>query len=436
MSLPTEVVEIIIEDFISDHIEYSRWIKSDSDDFTPQFHLAPLLRVCRIWHDVAERYLYRSIAVGSRALVTPPRAISRREHRPMYGLLARRTRSYTPYYYEQDVYNFERHGYEFADRLLATLTTSPRLAAMVKTLRLGIELVNLQELPEWTHTNIRILHFCPNVEHVEIRGFEYTALDALAYVLKEKSLVSLCISSRNLQSNLPQRRVGRFAHVIDMVRKWPRLRRLRVEDFLDPERREDPRWFHAGQFARCCPELQEIIFTGDGPLYDFEFKTLRSICRRVVKFSASLYAKKPGRGGESARVVLCKCLRTWSYTLEYLKLDVLNFRGENPALTKAISGLRMLRELQVSGVKLGLAPISQLPYLERVACLAIYSWRELEYLLEDRSKYPSLAIIVLSLMNSHAFDERIKDICFRREIELREWNYCSPGATSKAGFLL
>lgn len=40
-------------------------------------------------------------------------------------------------------------------------------------------------------TNVRILQLCPNVEHVEIRGFEASELDALVNVLKRKSRSSL-----------------------------------------------------------------------------------------------------------------------------------------------------------------------------------------------------------------------------------------------------
>lgn len=50
-------------------------------------------------------------------------------------------------------------------------------------------------------TNVRILQLCPNVEHVEIRGFDPSELDALVNVLKDKSLISFRISSQTLSGN-------------------------------------------------------------------------------------------------------------------------------------------------------------------------------------------------------------------------------------------
>lgn len=59
-SLPIEILESIIDDFILEYAYIAR-VRA----FLPRWYLIPLLRVCRLWHAVTEKYLYRSIAVGS-----------------------------------------------------------------------------------------------------------------------------------------------------------------------------------------------------------------------------------------------------------------------------------------------------------------------------------------------------------------------------------
>lgn len=430
MSLPTEIVELILEDFISEHPMDRTDL--DSIGFIPQWYLTPLLRVCRLWNEVAEKYLYRSIAVGSK--VRPPQ-LSRIKGESMHNYLTRKALLH------EDVYS-KRDGHELAEGLLATLTTSPRLAALVKTLQLGIQITNDDEKsPEWTRTNIRILQLCRNVENVEIRGFDHTELGLLVDVLKEKSLVSFCISKRSLPSARPctRRRVGTFSQILGMMGKWSRLQRIRVEEFLDDVRSEDSLSMDTAQSSEWCPELQEIIFRGTS-LFDFEFRALRSTSCGVTKLSVSLYGERVGERGVAAIDGLCECLRKWSSTLEYLKLDALEYRIASQSLNEAITGLRSLRELQVAKLRLELASISQLPQLIRFACLQPYHWTELESLLKDSSRFPSLTFIALLLRGLDEFEERIEDLCNRREITLEEWDhswfYEFGDPALAAGFLL
>lgn len=58
MLLPTEVVKLIIEDFtyISEHP--TEGIKLGPIEFFPQWYLAPLLTVYRLWHTMTEKYLF------------------------------------------------------------------------------------------------------------------------------------------------------------------------------------------------------------------------------------------------------------------------------------------------------------------------------------------------------------------------------------------
>lgn len=276
-------------------------------------------------------------------------------------------------------------------------------------------------------TNIRILQLCRNVENVEIRGFDHTELGLLVDVLKEKSLVSFCISKPRLPYGRPctRIRVGIFSQILSMMKKWSRLQRIRVEEFLDDVRSEDSLSMDAAQSSECCPELQEIIFRGTS-LFDFEFRALRSTSCGVTKLSVSLYGKRVGERGDAAIDGLCECLRKWTSTLEYLKLDVLVYDTASQALTEAITGLRSLRELQVANLRLELASISQLPQLIRFGCFQRYPWAELESLLEDSSRFPSITLIALLLGGSDRFydpdrfENQIKRMCTRRKIRLVE----------------
>lgn len=210
-----------------------------------------------------------------------------------------------------------------------------------------------------------------------------------------------------------------------MMKKWSRLQRIRVEEFLDDVRSEDSLSMAAAQSSECCPELQEIIFRGTS-LFDFEFRALRSTSSGVTKLSVSLYGKRVGERGDVAIDGLCECLRKWTSTLEYLKLDVLVYDTASQALTEAITGLRSLRELQVAQLGLELASISQLPQLIRFGCLRRYPWAELESLLEDSSRFPSITLIALLLGGSDRFydpdryENQIKRMCTRRKIRLVE----------------
>lgn len=65
-SLPTEVLEMIIEDFIC---KYTEPMPKDlvKVKFIPRWYLTPLLRVSKRWYAVCAKYLYCSVAVGGSA---------------------------------------------------------------------------------------------------------------------------------------------------------------------------------------------------------------------------------------------------------------------------------------------------------------------------------------------------------------------------------
>lgn len=75
--LPVEILESIIEE-ITFHYKDAPSIMSWRIKFVPQWYLTPLLRVCKLWHVVSERILYRSISVGRKFTRGKTRRIGRR----------------------------------------------------------------------------------------------------------------------------------------------------------------------------------------------------------------------------------------------------------------------------------------------------------------------------------------------------------------------
>lgn len=72
------------------------------------------------------------------------------------------------------------------------------------------------------------------------------------------------------------------------------------------------------------PNLQESILPG-AALLEFELLALRSICGNVTKLFTSLFTERVGGRGNAAVDTLYECLRAWSSTLEYLKIDILEY---------------------------------------------------------------------------------------------------------------
>lgn len=423
--------------------------------FTPRWYLLPLLRVSKRWHAITVKYLYQTIAVGSHApFQHPPRA----EESVKYSLASG---SQSQNWIRNGTSLFKRRkGHEIADDLYKTLSQNSSLAALITKLQLGIEGIKVRRLhhgwgslahvsyrrlhwqsnapqgePSWTQNHtLSILKLCPNVEQVNIRGFNPRKLGALIDVLGKKSLVYFSISSRNLSSgNCNEgKRVGLFSHILILMQKWPKLRGIRAEDFLDASESEKPVTLDASQVSECCPDLREIIITG-AVLRPDMYRALRVMCSSgITKLAVSLHSHISGRIGDAAADALCECLRLWSPTLEYLKVDIVDNtthvfwdplsaddRYYQP-LNEAMRTLEELRELRFDKMKLDLGVISRLPRLERLAYLPHYRWRKEETQnlfnhLEDTEKFPSLNLIVYDRVT---IADGLMEVCRMREIQL------------------
>lgn len=426
---------------------------AESVRFTPRWYLLPLLRVSKRWHAITVKYLYQTIAVGSHApFQHPPRA----EESVKYSLASG---SQSQNWIRNGTSLFKRRkGHEIADDLYKTLSQNSSLAALITKLQLGIEGIKVRRLhhvwgslahvsyrrlqsnapqgePSWTQNHtLSILKLCPNVEQVNIRGFNPRKLGALIDVLGKKSLVYFSISSRNLSSgNCNEgKRVGLFSHILILMQKWPKLRGIRAEDFLDASESEKPVTLDASQVSECCPDLREIIITG-AVLRPDMYRALRVMCSSgITKLAVSLHSHISGRIGDAAADALCECLRLWSPTLEYLKVDIVDNtthvfwdplgaddRYYQP-LNEAMRTLEELRELRFDKMKLDLGVISRLPRLERLAYLPHYRWRKEETQnlfnhLEDTEKFPSLNLIVYDRVT---IADGLMEVCRMREIQL------------------
>lgn len=320
-----------------------------------------------------------------------------------------------------------------ADDLCRTLSTYSSLASLITKLQLGIEIdgqvrafplrsVSGSRTPlvlYGSRTHIQILQLCPNVEHVDIRGFNSLELGALMDELGKKSLLYFSISALKLSSaEWRGRNKKSEAHILGLMRKWPKLRSIRADGFLDAEMTEAPVALDESEVSGCCTDLREISITC-AALHPDMYRALRIMCSSgITKLSVSLSGRSSGSSGNAAADALCMCLRIWSPTLAYLKIDIVgnDDRDSYHPLTKAISTLGELRGLQFDRMKLEFGAISKLPRLER---LPHYSSSKedsqaLSSILEDMEKFPLLNLIVHSL----TIDSGLTKICWKRKIEL------------------
>lgn len=404
-SLPTEVLEFIIEDFIAECL-YTTPLRPPT--FLPQWYLIPLLRVCKLWHAVTESFLYRSIAVGSKMSHRVP-VVEDESHFDRGARIE-----------NLQAMESKRNGLEIAEDLLVTLTTNSRLASLVKALKLGIEAKNHYDMePKWTQTNISILQLCANVNQVEIRGFLHNKLDSLLRVLMEKSLTALYITPENL--SLYRGHGGSSCSLFNAMQKWPKLRSIKAENYIKNERWGNRSTVDAPQTIIPCPELREIIFTG-AQISEIDLKILGSMCSGVTKLNVSLYGRRAGSTtGEAALDALCEALRSWSPTLECLKLSMRSTLFSHGPLTEALLSLKGVRELQLVNMTIDMDALSDLPRLGRLCCSVFISGEELRVLsglLRDTTKFSSLKIIVVRLSFDSEESKRLDTICLERGIDL------------------
>lgn len=325
-SLPVEILEDILQDMIS---EYKKRTKLK---VLPPWYLASLLRVCKLWNMVYESYLYRSISIGR-----------------LFSHDTLRIRG-----------NSDGRQIEIAGKLIRTFSANPRLAALVEEFELMAEGV---QAPKWSRTAARLIDLCPNLQHVKLEGLG----PDMTMSLKKRSLVSFRIDAKRHSgySSFP---------IYELMRQWPRLQTIRIDGVYNLWLRARERSFSPTSLAssalNCCSELREINLTG-GFLTNIDLRALRLMCSGVARLA--IYVDV------SDDAALIGCLRAWSQTLQCVKLRFRGSYSPRPQLSEALSDLRSLAELQISGFEIDFSGISDLPQLKRLYYNAIITIEALNH---------------------------------------------------------
>lgn len=396
-TLPIETLDTIIQELISALPE-----GTEDDSFLPrrQWKIAPLLYVCKIWRAVSERQMYRVISVGKTiAFATKDKA-----------LMMRRAEK----------------GYRIAMKLMDTLRAHPRLASNVEALELAtMKGKDWGHEVEWTHVNTHIIQLCPNLKRLNNLGnydsYPNPALKNLTTVLKEKSLVSFCLTQDGVLGNASVAQLNLY----DILPTWPKLQAINLSKcHLSEAPSRAP--------LLCCPELHEVMVVDCKPL-GHHYDLLRNTTVRVTKFYISsniTYIRD--------REPFYRCLRAWSTTLTHLRIcvDVFDRYGVENAdyspLWAVVSTMTELRELQVYAElartsqtsALELSFILRLSKLERL-CLAPWNfkWSDIEAV-EIPPHLPALRhIICCSGYYESEFGSDIVLFCWKRNIKLEKWKH-------------
>lgn len=375
-SLPVEILEFICEELI---MEYTN--ERGEEMLLPRWYLLPLLLVCKLWHLVSVRYLYRSISLGSsfpyrwiQTIAGPPTlASTRKPHMIAYSLLL-------------------------------ALKRNSRFAMMVEELHILWQLHYIDNVS----INTLLVQICPNLRHVDIRAANSSITDTLSMALAEKSLVSLRISLRDDfdSTSFP---------IFYLMQRWPKIRWIRVEG------RNSPRWqkklqdSQATETLNCCPELREVILTHEC-LRKSSLASLRRMCSAITKLAICVYYSDT-----ETLDTLCGCLRAWSPTLESLSLALEPMTSSHDTLSDALSSLTNLRELHVRNFYLDVGAISSLPKLIQFGFIAPHSDTVMDHLatlLEYPDTFTALIEFAVHGVNRDV-SRKLQDVCQMRNIELK-----------------
>lgn len=373
-SLPVETLEVIIEDFIS---EYTRGTEFK---FLPRWYLVPLLRVCKLWRMVSEKYLYRSISIGRRFAHDKVRIRRASEGR----------------------------GYEIGYRLMETLSANSRLAAMVEEFGL------ISEGPQvyWSRRAALLFDICPNLQHVELRGLSAYHLGEIIKSLKEKSLVSFRISLKKCSG-------FDLVPIFELMQRWPRLQMIRVKGVRNMMSGGSADSLASGGARNCCAELREINFT-HGYLGRHGLRCLRYMCNGVTRLGISVLMLDD--------TALVGCLQAWSPTLQCVRLHIRHPDSPYPRLSEALSALRGLEELQIIEWEVDFGAISDLPQLKRLCYNSVLTDAALGCLanhLASSATFAALEHFAICCGKGSGIGS-LGDVCAKRNIKLQMWDGHSP----------
>jgi len=233
-------------------------------DFEPQRLLHPLLFV---WHEIALRRFYSSAGVA------------------------------------YDIESVSARETVVVERFRTTIKDSPRLASLVKELRVSFPFA----YKDTTQTLVDLLSLCKRVIRVTIAIFYYGQLEGdgeLLNALAELDLVALDLSGfETLRTP---------SEFITFMLKWPNLRKINIRCGFKGQ--DDPSILPAPSTVRGrCPVLREIAF----PWFYIHTKNLNVLCEMAPNVE-----KLNARPHSCTTEALPSCLRTWSSNLTTLSLGV------------------------------------------------------------------------------------------------------------------
>lgn len=302
---PTEILERIF--FFLEH---------PTKRLSPKSTLLEVALVCRKWSHISQHLLFRSIAFTSSA----PKV------------------------------RFENEfvGSSHAQLLKQVLLIQNDLASFVQHLCIVSE---DSELAESTCL-VDIIRLCPNLRHIEVRGYNGESLPALKQALMEKDLVSLIISSYGTSIALCKSFCTK-AELYEMMVHWPNLEKIQffrgsVENAKEavsiPNVLKNPR-------------LRELRMARDIPLTANDLRFLLSTTPALEIFIACVASDT------NSYATLQKCVTEWSSSLEHLELYKEPLMDEP---LKLVLYAPSLRNLHASANVVDATTITGLPSLEHL----------------------------------------------------------------------
>lgn len=358
-SLPVEILEVICEELILEYTKDARY------EFLPRWFLLPLLRVCRLWHLVSERFLYRSISLGGSFPEQP------------------------------------RSPEKISDELFLALEGNSRLLTLVEELRIHREHHALH------FKDARLVTICPNLRYVDLHVLRIDPLDidSLYKALAEKSLVTFNIVSMENVRHMP-------FPIYDLMQRWPVIWKVKINGFdrLSLVERADSQ---APEVNNRCPELRDLIIACHR-IRESDLISLRMMCCVVTVLNIGSISSDTG-----ALVALCRCLLAWSPTLEWLRVSFESMVSSCRPLSEALSSLARLKMLYICNFYVDFDVISSLPHLKRLSQNqgAGEVMNRLAVILEDPATFTALTHILLSGIRE-SNGEGLRFVCRRRNITL------------------
>lgn len=357
--------------------------------FLPQAPLTHLLRVCELWHSIAERRLYQSISIGFdfRSIVVPDadRELNARKRR-INGIVR---------------------------ELLGTLRNNSRLASLVRRLRLNVVDFLSRELSQHC---VEILRLCVVVDSVHILGYHPDDAAAFVDAIRPKSLISLIVSGRG-QGGDGCGPLCSLPELLEIMAGWPHLQSVQFSHAaLSPSKA------HTVVPHNACTQLYTIDIPSGPSFSGYHLRALLSMRPIGVKKLHIMLSNDA-----DSLAALCGCLYAWASTLVDLRVAFQRvvYDSRPNSLSEAISRLANLERLHIVPVLIHSHCLANLP---RLTELVFYSngngIDDFNSVLGGQNSFPSLRVLKCML----AFDSsemdlsniyaQIRNICNSRSIAL------------------